>query len=117
MSSSLLASLLRCRLLLRLALLLRLRFRSGQVGGGCLGARGEAALGDQVHGAIDRDADGASVFIDVVVGAERLFFLETDAVQLSALIFFELGIGERGTRIVALDMTRVRGSVGHERAE
>ncbi len=91
------------------------------VGGVCAAAdcaaRGEAALSDQVHGAGDGDADGAGVFVDVVVGAEGFFFFEADAVELAALVGFESGIGERALRIIARDAAGVGGGVGDQRVD
>ena len=50
----------------------------------------DAAFGDQFHGAVDRDADGSGFLVDVVVGAEFFFFVETNLVELAALVGFEL---------------------------
>ncbi len=89
----------------------------GADGGSGLRAHGQSALHDQVDGAIDRDADGAGVLVDIVVGAQRLFFLQADSVQLAALILFELGIGERALRIIFRDVARVLRSIGDQRID
>src|SRR5579872_2955907 len=82
-----------------------------------LRAHGKATLRDEVHGALDRDADSASFLVDPTVGGQRLFFVEADAVELAPLIFFEFGIRERFLRIISWNVTRVRRSVRDQRVD
>jgi hypothetical protein len=79
-------------------------------------AQGQSALRDQVHGAFDWDANRAGVLVNVVVAAERLFFLDPDVVQLTALIVFQSRSRKGALGIVFRNVARVLGSVAHQRA-
>src|SRR5579872_192036 len=109
LSCSLLGSLLLFRLSLR-------RRGSHDFDGG-LRADGKATLRDEIHGALNRDADSARFLVDPAVGGQRLFFGEADAVELAALIFFEFGIRERFLRIISWNVARVRRSVRDQRVD
>src|SRR5580704_6095696 len=59
---------------------------SGGDAGRAFGPSGQAALRDQVHGPINRDAYGARVFINPIVGQELLILLLDVLRQLRALV-------------------------------
>ena len=105
--------------LLRSFLLRRLASRRPRLLRLC--AHGESALRDQVHGAVDRDADGAGFLVDPVVGAQRLFFVEADFVRVGCARRFPAAGGKvllQVILVVAPGCLRVSaGSVGDQRTD
>ncbi len=69
-----------------------------------LRARGESTLGQEVHGAVDGNVDGAGILVDVAVGAENIFFAQAIFVQFGALVGFQLRRG----KILLADIFRSR---------
>src|SRR5579863_7278467 len=72
----------------RLIVACRLNWRGHH--GHTLCAHEKPALRDQIHGALDRDADRPGTLIKVTVSAQNLLLLQPNLVQLIALVRFQL---------------------------
>src|ERR1700691_1676124 len=79
-----------------------------------LRTHGKAALHQQIHGAFDGDAHDTGFFIDPAVAVERLLFVHENRVQLPALVFLELRVGEDALGIAGSDVPRVLGNIRDE---
>ena len=84
----------------------------------------QASLGEQVHGAVDRDVDCAGILVDPTVGAQGIFFAHADVIQFGALVDFQLRRRELILQVFLIvavvlrrNAARVRGSICDERAD
>src|SRR5579862_4288303 len=91
------------------------RFFRGILAGCSLWQNRQSALREQIHRSVDGNPHRAGVLVDPAIAVEFVFFVHQDAVQLTALVFFQSRAGESGLRISPSHVPRVLRNLLHQR--